>query len=513
MKINKITGKKLAVSCAAVCLTGALLWNGTGVTAWAAPTTGSALSDNTRVRSAIGGNPIGSLKANQEVKIKSEKNSEDGYTWYEITFDWNGQQTDGWVRSDMISTGNGTGSEDTDTTDQTDSTSNKKKNTTSADSSTDQESDQTDAQDATFVIDGKNYEIADKFPTAEIPEGFQETTITYADEEVPAAKMDAADVVLLYLQNTEDADDKNVFLFDSERNQAVPFVSVATQDGFVVLTDVPTDVEAAVSDYYQQTVCGFAEGSLMAYQNPEAGDTVDADASVSDFYYVYGVSSDGNSGWYVYDAAAQTLQRSVANMQYEQSKDQADNGESEAASVFEPDSMTKMLMAGLGVIALLLLILFIVVSVRYRRLRKYLDNSENLAEDDEEFFDDATTFGLEIAGNTVDVVDFDGKPDQNSKKKKKSRKSKKEEKPVSKQVEDTEAVEAENKAETADTAEIENRVEEVEFSQKKEEKELNPETEKLVADLKKMIQEVETTLHPNEDDDTFLEEEDSEDEE
>lgn len=249
----------------------------------------------------------------------------------------------------------------------------------------------------------------------------------------------------------------------------------------------------------------------MAYQNPEAGDTVDANASVSDFYYVYGVSSDGSSGWYVYDAAAQTLQRSVANMQYEQSQDQAGDGDSQDASVFEPDSMTRMLMAGLGVIALLLLILFIVASVRYRRLRKYLDNNEDLAED--EFFDDATTFGLEIAGNTVDVVDFDGKPDQNSKKKKKSRKLKKEEKPVSNQVEDTENVEAEKKAEDADTAEIENRVEEAELSQKKKEKELNPETEKLVADLKKMIQEVETTLHPNEDDDTFLEDDDSENEE
>lgn len=511
MKINKITGKRIAVSCAAVCLTGALLWNGTGVTAWAAPTTGSALSDNTRVRSSIGGNPIGSLKANQEVKIKSEKTSEDGYTWYEITFDWNGEQTDGWVRSDMISSGSGSGSEDTDTADQTDSNSNKKKNTTSNDSGTDQESDQTEAQDSAFVIDGKTYEIADRFPTSEIPEGFQETTITYADTEVPAAKMDAADVVLLYLQNTEDTEDKNVFLLDSERNQAVPFVSVATEDGFIVVTDVPTDIEAAVSDYYHKTTCGFAEGGLMAYQNPEAGDTVDANASVSDFYYVYGVSSDGSSGWYVYDAAAQTLQRSVANMQYEQSQDQAGDGDSQDASVFEPDSMTRMLMAGLGVIALLLLILFIVASVRYRRLRKYLDNNEDLAED--EFFDDATTFGLEIAGNTVDVVDFDGKPDQNSKKKKKSRKLKKEEKPVSNQVEDTENVEAEKKAEDADTAEIENRVEEAELSQKKKEKELNPETEKLVADLKKMIQEVETTLHPNEDDDTFLEDDDSENEE
>ena len=103
MKIKKINMKKAAVSCAAICLAGALCWNGSSITAWAAPTSGTAINDNTRVRSAIGGSPIGSLKANQEVTIKGEQTSGDGYTWYEITFDWNGAETDGWVRSDMIS--------------------------------------------------------------------------------------------------------------------------------------------------------------------------------------------------------------------------------------------------------------------------------------------------------------------------------------------------------------------------------------------------------------------------
>lgn len=73
MKIKKINMKKAAVSCAAICLAGALCWNGSSITAWAAPTSGTAINDNTRVRSAIGGSPIGSLKANQEVTIKESR--------------------------------------------------------------------------------------------------------------------------------------------------------------------------------------------------------------------------------------------------------------------------------------------------------------------------------------------------------------------------------------------------------------------------------------------------------
>ena len=140
MKIKKIDMKKAAVSCTAICLAGALCWSGNSMTAWAAPTSGTAINDNTRVRSAIGGNPIGSLKANQEVTIKEEQTSGDGYTWYEITFDWNGAETDGWVRSDMISSGNGTAAKD-DTSDQADSSDTSDQNT--------------EAQDGTFQISGK----------------------------------------------------------------------------------------------------------------------------------------------------------------------------------------------------------------------------------------------------------------------------------------------------------------------------------------------------------------------
>lgn len=543
MKIKRRNGKKLAVSCAAVCLAGTLMWNGTGMTAWAAPSTGSAVSDNTRVRSAIGGDPIGSLNANQEVQIKSEQTASDGHTWYEITFDWNGQQTDGWVRSDMISSGTGnttTSTNDTNTNDTTadnaadnnannDNTADRNTadnantadnsnantaapaaNTTAAtaENGTDEGADNT----ATFLIDGKNYEIADRFPNSKIPEGFEETTITYAGAEVPAAKMTTADVFLLYLQNTEDSNDKNVFVFDSERDQAIPFVSVATQDGFVVVTDIPSDVEAGVSDYYLETACAFAEGSIMAYQVDVAGDTVGSDAAISDFYYVYGVKSDGTEGWYTYDAAGQTLQRSTANMQYIQPAEQPDESdEKDTSSVFELDSMTRMLTAGLGLIALLLLILLIVVSARYRRLRKYLDNNEDFAEDDfdDEFPEEDTTFGVDIAGSTVDVVDFDSEPKEQPKKKKKSRKAKKEEKQMQEDfIEVPEETETVPKQEAVSEEPVEDAAQ-IELPEEPAAPESNPETEKLVADLKKMILEVETTLQPgNDEEDEFFDEED-----
>ncbi len=501
MKIKKIDMKKAAVSCTAICLAGALCWSGNSMTAWAAPTSGTAINDNTRVRSAIGGNPIGSLKANQEVTIKGEQTSGDGYTWYEITFDWNGAETDGWVRSDMISSGTGAATKD-DTSDQADSS-----------DASDTAGQTTEAQDGTFQIAGKTYELADTFPNAEIPTGFEATTITYAGENVSAAKMEQGDVILLYLQNTENSGEKDVFVYDTERDEAVPFVSIDVQDSFVVVTNVPEDVAAEISDYYQETTCAFSEGSIMAYQGKTDGNLTDPNASVSDFYYVYGTNSQGESGWYTYDSAGQTIQRSIANMQYQENAGNAEGtDQAENNSVFELDSMTRMLTAGLGIVALLLLILFIVTSVRYHRLRKYLDTEEFPEEEDEaeedDLFDD-TTIGVDIVGSTVDIVDFDGDTGHSAKNKKKAKKAEKKKKSEAATKEES-AVETpvegvpEEPAKDVSVKEI--------FSGENDssEKVVSEETEKLVADLKKMIQEVETTMQPDDEEDEFYDEEDPE---
>ena len=105
MNSKSVYRKKRVGSCLALCLIGAVMSSTMSIPAWAAPASGTAKDDNTVVRDAIKGTPVGSLNANQEVKVKSEKKSEDGYTWYQISFDWNGAQTEGWVRGDLITDG------------------------------------------------------------------------------------------------------------------------------------------------------------------------------------------------------------------------------------------------------------------------------------------------------------------------------------------------------------------------------------------------------------------------
>ena len=372
-----------------------------------------------------------------------------------------------------------------------------------------------------------------------MPEGFQPATITYAEKEISVAQMkNNADTVLVWLENKADSADKGMYLLDRERGEAVPFICIAgKEDSFVVLTDVPEAEEKTVADCYHHTLCTFENGSIMAYQLTQEDEHVSNDVTATDFYYVYGISSEGGRGWYVYDSAGDTLQRSMINMKYNTA--QADTGsspdETEDTSVFETDSMTRMLIAGAGVIALLLLILLIAVSVRYRRLRRYLDGELGFGEEDEAFHEETEmlpshTIEVELKSGTVDIMDFDAaveeadKTQKNSKKKeKKQRHRGGEPRTAAEMPEETEKsvgftdenAEAKEAA-VEKTAEQPMKNPDLESVAKikrpqSEKKETNPETEQLVADLKKLIREVEVTKNAEaEQEDAFFDEEDGE---
>lgn len=533
MNSKSVYRKKRVGSCLALCLIGAVMSSTMSIPAWAAPASGTAKDDNTVVRDAIKGTPVGSLNANQEVKVKSEQKSEDGYTWYQISFDWNGAQTEGWVRGDLITDG-ASAADSTQTGSTTDQAAE------AAGSVTSNNSGKTDAQKTDeFSINDQKYKIAEKFPETEIPEGFQAATITYGEKEISAAQMkNNADTVLVWLENTADSADKGMYLLDRERGEAVPFICIAgKEDSFVVLTDVPEAEEKTVADCYHHTLCTFGNGSIMAYQLTQEDEHVSNDVTATDFYYVYGISSEGERGWYVYDSAGDTLQRSMINMKYNTA--QADTGsspdETEDTSVFETDSMTRMLIAGAGVIALLLLILLIVVSVRYRRLRRYLDGELGFGEEDEAFHEEmemlpSHTIGVELKSGTVDIMDFDAAVEEADKTQKSSKKKEKKqrhrggeprtaaempeetEKSVGFTDENAEAKEA--AVEKAAEQPVKNpdleSVAKIKRPQS-EKKETNPETEQLVADLKKLIREVEVTKNAEaEQEDAFFDEEDGE---
>ncbi len=356
--------KTVLLSCASGLLAFGGIVQANVTTVWALPSGGESVSGNIVVRDDANGNQIGSLNEGQKVTIKGEKEGTDGYNWYEITFDWNGVETEGWVRSDLI---NVSGSE----------------NESSIQG--DGENAEGSEEDGDFRIGASAYDIADSIPQEDIPDDFSETTITYAGEEVPAVKFEYADLFLLYLQNVSDAGDTGFYVFDSERDSVIPFILEEVKDGYVILVNVPGEIAANVAGRYVQSDCSFENGSVMAYQLQEADDYTDAGAVISDFYYMYGITESGEGGWYVYDAENETLQRSIANMQYAGAPQETDARDASPIS-FDADSITRMLVGGLGLFCLLLLVLVIIFSVRYRKLRRFLEDECDEEEEESEVY-------------------------------------------------------------------------------------------------------------------------------
>lgn len=340
---------------------------------WALPSSGRSKADNIVVReSAVDGEVDGSLTEGQRVRILGNVEGSDGYLWYHIEYELYGSSLTGWVRGDLLETSDEPYEDEEDTQDA-------------------EQSEQTEEQteEADFTVGGTGYNIADRIPSSEIPDDFEETTVLYANGEVPALKAKNADIVLLYLENAADSDEAKLFVFDSAAQEVLPYVQFSTEDGFVVLTSVPQDQKDQVSDRYTEHACEFEDGAIPAYQLAAADELTAENMDISDFYYLYGTDQNGGQGWYVYDKGQDSLQRSLTNMHYSkqeepvqeepetapadtQSEQPAQNSESSDLS-----ALYKMLAAALAVIALLLLVLTIVFAVRYRKLRSLAEPDDH----------------------------------------------------------------------------------------------------------------------------------------
>ena len=348
----------------------AMLFTGTFATAWAAPSAGISVNDNINVRDSANGNVVGKLTKDQQVSIQQETQASDGNTWYEIQFTYNGTQMSGWVRSDLINTD--------------------VQNTNTSDS------ENSDSAEGDFYNGGIAYNLSKTMPEELIPADFTQTTITYDGDSVQVAKFEKADVTLVCLERASDPSDQHLFVYDKERDSVAPFSKIENGDRYVIVTDIPMSVAEKVTGDYQETKCELGNGTVMAYQNKSGS---------SDLYYVYGVSNEGKSGWYEYDAKDSTIQSAQASPADTSDKtadkttvqdnssgssDTQDSAEtsgsksgildklSALSGLTDKSSTTKMIFAGGGVIFLLLIILVIVFAVRYHRLKN------EAAEDDDE---------------------------------------------------------------------------------------------------------------------------------
>ncbi len=360
------------------CMTAAILAASAGVagSGLSAQAASYIKSDNTIIRDAANGNMIGGINQGTEVEIVESKTGTDGMTWHHVRYAANGTTAEGWVRSDLITNDGADNGTDTNTgnTGNTD---------TNTENGADQSADVTGISgdgykangDNTFEVQGKTMTIASKIPSDKVPSQFKTETVTYNGNDIKVCKYDAGDVYLVYLLDEE----KNgeFYVLNMQKNVVTSYITVGTEDNSLILLLAPDN--ATVSSSYGKTVFAVSEtAGITAYQYNQSEDTLKADAILGEYYYVYGITQDGTTGWYLYDNVGKTFVRAVTDLSVD-----LDAGSDTEAAPAEDNSLDKMIIVGLGVLCVIFFVLMIVFAGKSRSARKYLPE-ETFDEDDEE---------------------------------------------------------------------------------------------------------------------------------
>ena len=213
--------------------------------------------------------------------------------------------------------------------------------------------------DITVSVNGTDYNFSEAFTTADIPEGYSETTMTFNGEERKFVANESG-ITLGYLVDASGAG--TFFLFQQDDATFVPFAQVTISD---TTSLIPLDNVEAVKlpDNYEQSTL-----TVQGYEFP-----IWSDPSVSNrFYVIYALNTRTNeAGLYQYDAEDETYQYFEAPA----STEDTDSGAALPGAFGQFISEHVMVVVtAMAVICLLLLILMIIFAVKLVHRNQELDD-------------------------------------------------------------------------------------------------------------------------------------------
>ena len=147
--------------------------------------------------------------------------------------------------------------------------------------------------DGGFDINGVSYVVSERYSESEMPSGFSKKTITIGSSTY--SEPTNGSITLLYLKPADNTSGSGVFyMYDADAGTVSQFLMLGSSDNYVIISAA----DAAPSTAFSATTLEVTGGTANAY-------TIDG----SEFFYVYGTNKDGVTGWYVYDATADTVSR------------------------------------------------------------------------------------------------------------------------------------------------------------------------------------------------------------
>lgn len=222
-----------------------------------------------------------------------------------------------------------------------------------------------------FDINGTEWTMVNDIPEDVVPEGFEHSKAVIDGLEYNTLHGTFGDITLVYLQSESG---NGLFVYDAAQNAAYEFVRINSESHFIVV--LLPKVDDVPEGYNEISLSIEGKGVATAYQTK----VEKKDDQTKDFYLVYAMNDNGESGWYTYDSVDGTYMRTKLSTPTV-AQEENDTTKSELV----PGIANKYLvLAAILVLIIIILLLLLIVSAVKNRKYKAMDYH-----DDDDDVDDA----------------------------------------------------------------------------------------------------------------------------
>ena len=223
-----------------------------------------------------------------------------------------------------------------------------------------------------FDINGTEWTMVNDIPEDVVPEGFEHSKTVIDGLEYNTLHGTFGDITLVYLQSESG---NGLFVYDAAQNAAYEFVRINSESHFIVV--LLPKVDDVPEGYNEISLSIEGKGVATAYQTK----VEKTDDQTKDFYLVYAMNDNGESGWYTYDSVDGTYMRTNLSTPTV-AQDENDTTKSELV----PGIANKYLVLA-AILVLIIIILALLLLVVIVKNKKRTANEVNDEEDDTKEFD------------------------------------------------------------------------------------------------------------------------------
>ena len=223
-----------------------------------------------------------------------------------------------------------------------------------------------------FDINGTEWTMVNDIPEDVVPEGFEHSKTVIDGLEYNTLHGTFGDITLVYLQSESG---NGLFVYDAAQNAAYEFVRINSESHFIVV--LLPKVDDVPEGYNEISLSIEGKGVATAYQTK----VEKTDDQTKDFYLVYAMNDNGESGWYTYDSVDGTYMRTELSTPTVAQKEN-DTTKSELV----PGIANKYLVLA-AILVLIIIILALLLLVVIVKNKKRTANEVNDEEDDTKEFD------------------------------------------------------------------------------------------------------------------------------